>query len=72
MSKTVSIQVSVPYSTIRKTMCLMSGKVWTDEDIEAMTNGEIVVIPTEELEDLRDQVEVLLSSLFIITKGDEK
>lgn len=72
MSKEVKVQLSVSYDKIRQIMCLMSGKVLQDSELEELIGNEIVNIETSSLGESTEEIEQLISAIVLVQKTKEK
>jgi hypothetical protein len=70
--KKAVVQLSVSYDRIRQVMCLISGKILDDKELDELIGNEVLIIPTDILNDSQDQIEQLISTMILTQKLKEK
>ena len=65
MSKSVNVQFSVSYDTIRQMYCIITGKALSDEEISEIIEQDLIVIDTENLGNARKETEQMLGALVL-------
>lgn len=72
MSKEVKVQLTVSYDKIRQVMCLMSGKVLQDSELEELIGNEILNLDTNVFGESKDEIEQVISAMILAQKVKEK
>ena len=78
MSKEVKVQLSIPYDKVRQVMCMMTGKILQDEEIDSLVGNDIVYLKTHVLDEEEDEyesgedIEQVISALILVQKIKEK
>lgn len=71
MSKSVNVQFSVSYDTIRQMYCIVTGKALSDEEISEIIEQDLIVIDTENLGNARKETEQMLGALVLSQAFDK-
>lgn len=71
MSKSVNVQFSVSYDTIRQMYCIVTGKALSDEEISEIIEQDLIVIDTETLGNARKETEQMLGALVLSQAFDK-
>lgn len=72
MSKEVKVQLIVSYDKIRQVMCLVSGKVLQDSELEELIGDDIINIETTAFGDHKSDFEQVISVIILAEKLQEK
>ena len=72
MSKEVKVQLTVSYDKIRQVMCLMSGKVLQDSELEELIGNEILNLETNVFGESKEEIEQVISAMILAQKVKEK
>lgn len=70
--KEVKVQLTVSYDKIRQVMCLMSGKVLQDSELEELIGNEILNLETNVFGESKEEIEQVISAMILAQKVKEK
>ena len=68
MIKEVKVQLTVSYDKIRQVMCLMSGKVLQDSEIEELIGAEVLNLETNIFGESKEEIEQVISAMILAQK----
>jgi hypothetical protein len=68
MEKQVKVQLTVSYDKLRQVMCLISGKVLTDQDINELVGDEVLSLETNVFGESKEEIESVISAMILTQK----
>jgi hypothetical protein len=68
MEKQVKVQLTVSYDKLRQVMCLISGKVLTDQDINELVGNEVLSLETNVFGESKEEIESVISAMILTQK----
>lgn len=68
MIKEVKVQLTVSYDKIRQVMCLISGEVLQDSEIEELIGAEVLNLETNIFGESKEEIEQVISAMILAQK----
>jgi hypothetical protein len=70
--KNVNVLLTVSYDKIRQTMCVLTGQVLTDQQIDELVGEEVLSLESHVFDESKEEIDTILSAMILAQKFKEK